>query len=50
MPIESIWWKYYRIVYYCTSLPNSVFSDIMKAAIIKSVFTAKKLQMLQIRP
>lgn len=32
MPIMSLWWKYYIMVYYCASLPNSMFSNIMLVA------------------
>ena len=26
-PVVSIWWKNYKVVVYCTSIPNSLFKD-----------------------
>ena len=32
LSLVSVWWKYYRMMCYCTSLPNSSMSDIMSAS------------------
>ena len=41
--IVSLWWKYYIMVCYCMSLPNSMFSDVMLKLAMMRLFTTQTL-------
>lgn len=41
--IVSLWWKFYIIVRYCMSLPNSMFSGVMLKLAMIGQFTTQTL-------